>query len=166
MCSCHKFQTANLKYFMVINIRWGFNNIWIKEGDKWKAAFITNRGLYEPTVMSFGLCNTPPSFQRMMDIHFCEHLNSSCVFIYIDDLIILGDTLEELDYWTHRGSLMMRKTGLSCKHVKCQFKKEMVKYVGMIPPLVKLQSLLPRPNRSQTGLSQPKYKMFNHSLVL
>jgi len=125
-----KFQTA--KYFTVIDIRWGFNNIRIKEGDEWKAAFITNRGLYEPTVMFFGLCNAPPSFQRMMDIRFREHLNSGCVFIYMDDLIILGDTLEELDYWTRRVLLTMRETGLSCKPVKCQFKKETVKYLGTI----------------------------------
>jgi hypothetical protein len=37
------------------NIRWGYNNVRIKEGDKWKAAFITNEGLFEPTVMFFGL---------------------------------------------------------------------------------------------------------------
>ena len=125
-----KFQTA--KYFTVIDIQWGFNNIRIKEGDKWKAAFITNRGLYEPTIMFFGLCNAPPSFQRMMDIRFREHLNSGCVFIYMDDLIILGDTPEELDYWTRRVLLTMRETGLSCKPVKCQFKKETVKYLGTI----------------------------------
>jgi hypothetical protein len=58
-----KFQTA--KHFTVIDIRWGFNNIRIKEGDEWKAAFITNRGLYEPTVMFFGLCNAPPSAVRL-----------------------------------------------------------------------------------------------------
>ena len=43
------------KYFTKLDIRWGYNNIRIKEGDKWKAAFITNKGLFEPTVMFFGL---------------------------------------------------------------------------------------------------------------
>jgi hypothetical protein len=124
-----KFQTA--KHFSIINIQWGFNNIRIKEGDKWKATFIMNRGLYEPTIMFFGLCNAPPSFQQMMDIRFREHLNSGCVFIYMDDLIILGDTQEELDYWTRRVLLTMRENGLSCKPVKCQFDKDTVKYLGM-----------------------------------
>ena len=67
-----------------------------------------------------------------MDIRFREHLNSGCVFIYMDNLIILGDTPEELDYWTRRVLLTMRETGLSCKPVKCQFKKETVKYLGTI----------------------------------
>jgi len=36
------------KYFTKLDVRWGFNNVQIKEGDEWKAAFQTNRGLYEP----------------------------------------------------------------------------------------------------------------------
>ena len=55
------------KYFTKLDVRWGYNNIWIKEGDKWKAAFITNRGLFEPLVMFFGLTNSPATFQTMMN---------------------------------------------------------------------------------------------------
>jgi hypothetical protein len=43
------------KFFTKLDIRWGYNNVRIKEGDEWKAAFITNKGLFEPTVMFFGL---------------------------------------------------------------------------------------------------------------
>ena len=43
--------------FTKFNVRWGYNNVWIKEGDEWKAAFLTNEGLFEPTVMFFGLTN-------------------------------------------------------------------------------------------------------------
>ena len=55
------------RYFTKLDIRWGYNNVRIKEGDEWKAAFRTNRGLFEPTVMFFGLCNSPATFQRMMN---------------------------------------------------------------------------------------------------
>src|SRR6202789_2585575 len=41
------------KYFTKLDVRWGYNNIQIREGDQWKAAFRTNKGLYEPTVMFF-----------------------------------------------------------------------------------------------------------------
>jgi hypothetical protein len=54
------------KFFTKLDIRWGYNNVHIKEGDKWKAAFITNKGLFEPTVMFFGLRNSPATFQAMI----------------------------------------------------------------------------------------------------
>ena len=39
------------KYFTKLDVRWGYNNVRIKEGDEWKAAFLTNRGLFEPLVI-------------------------------------------------------------------------------------------------------------------
>ena len=39
------------KYFTKLDVRWGFNNVWMKEGDEWKAAFRTNRALFKPLVM-------------------------------------------------------------------------------------------------------------------
>jgi len=49
------------------DIRWGYNNIRIKEGDKWKGAFKTRHGLYEPKAMFFGMSNSPASFQQFMN---------------------------------------------------------------------------------------------------
>ncbi|KAF8642428.1 hypothetical protein AX16_009504 [Volvariella volvacea WC 439] len=53
--------------FTKFDVQWGYNNIWIKEGDKWKAAFCTNMGLYEPLVIFFGLTNSPTTFQSIMN---------------------------------------------------------------------------------------------------
>jgi hypothetical protein len=50
-----------------LNIRWGYNNVRIKEGDEYKAAFKTRWGLFEATVMFFGLTNSPATFQAMMN---------------------------------------------------------------------------------------------------
>ena len=58
------------KYFNKLDLIWGYNNVRIKEGDKWKAAFLTNKGLFEPQVMYFGLCNLPGTFQQMMNSIF------------------------------------------------------------------------------------------------
>src|SRR5258707_10543024 len=57
----------NAEFFTVLDLQWGFNNVQIKEGDEWKAVFRTNRGLFEPTIMFFGLCNSPATFQMMMN---------------------------------------------------------------------------------------------------
>src|SRR5271155_195783 len=61
----NKLQGA--RYFTKLDVRWGFNNVRMKDGDEWKAAFCTNRGLFEPLVMFFGLTNSPATFQTMMD---------------------------------------------------------------------------------------------------
>ena len=51
------------KYFTKLDICWGYNNVQIKPDHRWKAAFSTQFGLYEPKVMFFGLCNSPATFQ-------------------------------------------------------------------------------------------------------
>jgi hypothetical protein len=68
---------------MVIDVHWGFNNVHIREGDEWKAAFITNWGLFEPLMMYFSMCNAPASFQQMMDVLFWKVLTSGRVFVYV-----------------------------------------------------------------------------------
>jgi hypothetical protein len=70
------------------DIRWGYNNIRIKEGDEWKAAFLTNEGLFEPTVMFFGLTNSPATFQTMMNTIFAVEVAEGWLTIYMDDMAI------------------------------------------------------------------------------
>ena len=59
--------------FTKFDIRWGYNNIRLREEDQWKAAFITPLGLFEPTVMFFGFSNAPPTFQAFMN-HICADM--------------------------------------------------------------------------------------------
>ena len=60
----------------------------IKPKDRWKAAFITNEGLYEPTVMFFGLTNSPATFQTMMNTIFQDLIDGGSITIYMDDIAI------------------------------------------------------------------------------
>ena len=70
------------QYFTKIDLRWGYNNVRIKEGDEWKAAFVCHRGSFEPTVMFFRLCNSPATFQTMMNEIFTDM--EDVVVVYID----------------------------------------------------------------------------------
>jgi hypothetical protein len=83
------------KYFTKLDVRWGFQNVRMKEGDEWKAAFRTNRGLFEPLVMFFGLTNSPATFQTMMNDIFHELIMEGVVVVYLDDILIYTETIEE-----------------------------------------------------------------------
>ena len=91
----NKLQGA--RYFTKLDVQWGFNNVRMKEGDEWKAAFRTNRGLYEPLIMFFGLTNSPATFQTMMDGIF-EDLISEGVYcqIFHSDILLCIDKLQSM----------------------------------------------------------------------
>ena len=59
-----------------------------KKGHKWKAAFTTNKGLFKPTVMFFGLTNLPATFQAMMNTLFQMQIVSRNLTVYMDDMAI------------------------------------------------------------------------------
>ena len=73
-----------------MDIRWGYNNVHIKEEDEWKAAFSCHEGSFEPLVMFFGLTNSPATFQAMMNDIFSQELIQCWLKIYMDDLLICG----------------------------------------------------------------------------
>jgi len=68
------YDLVEKRLFSKFDIRWGYNNICIKEGDEYKATFKTSEGLFKPTVMFFGLTNSPATFQTMMDDIFQEEI--------------------------------------------------------------------------------------------
>jgi hypothetical protein len=120
------------KYFTKLDVRWGFNNVRIKEGDEWKAAFRTNRGLFEPLVMFFGLTNSPATFQTMMDDIFEDLISAGVVVVYLDDILIFTETLDEHREVTRRVLEILEKHKLYLRADKCEFEKTTVEYLGVI----------------------------------
>jgi len=120
------------KYFTKLDVQWGFNNVWMKEGDEWKAAFQTNRGLFKLLVMFFGLCNSPATFQTMMDDIFDGLIMEGVVVVYLDDILKFTETLEEHQRVTWRVMELLWKTNLFLKPKKCEFEKTEVEYLGVI----------------------------------
>jgi len=82
------------KLFTKMDLRWGYNNVRIKEGNEWKAAFTMPEGLFEPTVMFFGLTNSPATFQAMMNKLLRDLINTGKVAVFIDDVIVETETEE------------------------------------------------------------------------
>jgi len=82
------------KIFTKMDLRWGYNNVRIKEGDEWKAAFTTPEGSFELMVMFFGLTNSPATFQAMMNELLRDLINTGKVVVFIDNVIV-GTEMEE-----------------------------------------------------------------------
>ena len=120
------------KYFNKLNLIWGYNNVWIKEGDKWKAAFLMNKGLFEPRVMYFGLYNLPGTFQRIMNSIFWELLHKGVLANYMNDFVILARTMEELEERTIRFFKIAEKHNLCFKRSKCDFNIEEISILGVV----------------------------------
>jgi len=82
------------RVFTKMDLRWGYNNVRIKEGDEWKAAFTTLEGFFEPIVMFFGLTNLLATFQAMMNKLLRDLINIEKVAAFIDNVIIGTETEE------------------------------------------------------------------------
>ena len=82
------------KIFTKIDLRWGFNNVRIKEGDEWKGAFTMHVGSFEPTVMFFGITNSPATFQVMMNKILRNLINEGKVAAFVDNVLVGTETEE------------------------------------------------------------------------
>jgi hypothetical protein len=82
------------KYFIKLDVRWRYNNVRIKKRDEWKAAFRTNKGLFELLVMFFGLTNSSATFQTIMSNLFSELIDKNIVIIFINDILIFTEDLD------------------------------------------------------------------------
>ena len=125
-------KLKSAKYYTKLDIRWGYNNIRMKEGDEWKAAFHTNRGLFKPLVMFFGLTNSPTTFQTMMNHLFQDLINQGKVVVYMDDIMIFTNTLAEHQKIVKEVLTILQQNKLSLKHTKCEFEVLETEYLGLI----------------------------------
>jgi len=120
------------KYFNKLNLIWGYNNIRIKEDNEWKTAFLTNKRLFEPQVIYFGLCNSLEIFQRMMNSIFQELLHKGVLANYMDDFVILAKTIKELEKRMIRFLKIAEKHNLCFKQSKCDFNMKEIPILGVI----------------------------------
>ena len=108
------------KVFTKINLQWGYNNVRIKEGDKWKAAFTILEGSFEPMVMLFGLTNSPAMFQAIMNELLRDLINTGKVAVFIDDVIVGTETEEGHDEIVAEVIRRLEENDLYVKPEKCK----------------------------------------------
>jgi len=120
------------RFFMKLDIRWGYNNVRIQPVNIEKTAFQTPLGLFESLVMTFGLCNAPATFQTFMDMQFADIIATGHVVIYLDDILIFAKTLRKLMQLTHQVLKRIQDLDLFLRPVKCSFNQTSVEYLGLI----------------------------------
>ena len=103
-----------------MDLRWGYNNVWIKEGDEWKAVFTTPEGSFEPTVMFFRLTNSPAIFQTMMNELLQDLINTGKVVAFIDNVIIETEGKEGHDELVAEVIKRLEENNLYVKLKKCK----------------------------------------------
>jgi len=120
------------RLFMKIDLRWGYNNVRIKEGDEWKAAFMTLEGSFELTVMFFGLTNSPATFQAMMNELLRDLINTGKVAVFIDDVIVGTEMEEGHDELVAEVIKRLEENDLYVKLEKCKWKVREVGFLGVV----------------------------------
>jgi len=125
-------QLCGAQYFTKLDVRWGFNNVCIKPGDEWKAAFHTNCGLFEPLVMFFGMTNSPATFQTMMNNVFRTVIAEGIVVVYLDDILIFTKMEEEHEQVVWRVLEILMEHKLFLHPEKCEFHQKQIEYLRLV----------------------------------
>ena len=131
-------QLRGCSLYTKFDIRWGYNNVHIKEGEEWKAAFMTNKGLFELTIMFFRLTNSPATFQMIMNLVFAPEIVESWLIVYMDNMAIHTAKLPNetdqqhlLQHYKLVNQILakLQEHNLFLKPEKCTFEQPAIKFL-------------------------------------
>ena len=120
------------RMFMKMDLRWGYNNVRIKEEDEWKAAFLMPEGSFEPMVMFFGLTNLPAIFQVMMNDLLRDLVVEEKVAVFIDNVMIATEMEEGHDEIVEEVLRRLEENDLFIKPEKYVWKVREVGFLRVI----------------------------------
>lgn len=124
-------QLMGAKIYTKLDIIAAFNKLRIAEGEEWKTAFITRRGLYETLVMPFGLTNAPAQFQHYINHTLGDLLDKICT-AYLDDVLVYSTDRKEHRQHVEEVVKRLHDAGLQIDIDKCEFETTKVKYLGLM----------------------------------
>ncbi len=119
------------RWFSVLDLKSGYYQIEVEESDKPKTAFVCPLGFWEFNRMPQGVTNAPSTFQRLMEKCMGD-INLKEVLVFLDDLIIFSDTLEEHERRLLNVLSRLKEYGLKLSLEKCKFCQTSVRYLGHI----------------------------------
>ncbi|KAL0373943.1 UNVERIFIED_CONTAM: Transposon Tf2-12 polyprotein [Sesamum radiatum] len=124
-------RLSQAKYFTKIDLRSGYWQVRIKEGDEAKTTVVTRYGAFEFLVMPFGLTNAPATFCTLMNQVLYGFLDEFVV-VYLDDIVIYSRTLAEHVEHLRQVLARLREYELYAKVSKCSFAQETISFLGHI----------------------------------
>ena len=122
-------QLGRARYFTKLDLRLGYYQVRIAEGDEPKTTCMTRYGFYEFLVVPFGLTNAPATFCTLMNKIF-HHFLDKLVVVYLDDIVIYNNTLEEHVDHLKEVFRLLRQNELCVKREKCSFVPGEVRFLG------------------------------------
>ena len=122
---------AKCKFFTTLDLATGYWQVKMESASQEKTAFVTHNGHYEFRVMPFGLTNAPATFQRLME-GVLHGLTGRCSLVYIDDIVIMGETFAEHVKNLRRVLERLKQAKLKLKLKKCRFAELEVEYLGHV----------------------------------
>jgi len=120
------------KVFTKIDLRWRFNNMRIKEEDKWKRAFTTHVGFFKPIVMFFGMTNLLVTFQAIMNEILRDLINEEKVTVFVNDVLVGMKTKEGHNEIVEEILRRLEENDLYIKPEKCVWKVRKIGFLGVI----------------------------------
>ena len=118
-------------WFSTLDLASGYWQVEVEERDRPKTAFTTGSGLYQFTVMPFGLCNAPATFERLMELVLAGVPWQVCL-LYLDDIIVHAKTFEAELERLRTVFMRLRTAGLKLSPKKCHLFKKRVVFLGHV----------------------------------